>query len=80
MEVNGYQPHNLPFCAELLKSIRSSHSYRLHQDEKTTTKQLFSRELKRKIVCDKLAEVRTKKAFYEEVITGETGLHVVVSI
>ena len=69
MKVNGYQPHNLPFSAELLKNIRSSHSrYRLHQDEKTTAKQLNSRELKRKIVCDELAEVRKKKAFYEEVI------------
>ena len=64
MEVNGYQPHNLPFSAELLKNIGSSNSrYLLHQDEKKTAKQLNSRELKRKIVGDELAEVRKKKDF-----------------
>ena len=73
MRVNGYQPHNIPFTRELVKSVKSSRSrYKQHMEDKSAAKELESSELKRKIVSDELIEVRKKKACYEEVMKQNT--------
>ena len=69
MVVNGYEPHTIPFSHELVKSVKCARTrYQQHLDQESATKQLNSQELKRKIVGEELAEVRKKKACYEEVI------------
>ena len=73
MAVNGYAPHDIPFSYDLVKSIRCAHTrYQQNLEKQSATKQLNARELKRKVVCDELAEVRKKKACYEEVIKQNT--------
>ena len=73
MLVNSYEPHNVPFTHEMVKSVKKARSrYQPYLDEQTTTKQLNAKELKRKIVCNELIEVRKKKACYEDVIKRNT--------
>ena len=49
-----------------LKSARSR--YEQYLDEMAKTKTLNQKELKRKIICDEISEVRKKKSCYEDAI------------
>ena len=73
MTVNGYEPHSIPFSYDLVKSMRCARSrYQQHVEEESAAKVLNARELKRKVVCEELVEVRKKKACYDEVIRQNT--------
>ena len=73
MLVNSYEPHDVPFTYEMVKSVKKARSrYQTYLDEQTATKQFNAKELKRKIVCDELIEVRKKKACYKDVIKQNT--------
>ena len=73
MLANSFEPHNIPFTHEMVKNVKSARSrYQEYLDEQTKHKQLNAKELKRKIVCDELIEVRKKKACYEDCIKQNT--------
>ena len=72
MLVNSYEPHDVPFTHEMVKSVKKARRYQTYLGEQTATKQLNAKELKRKIVCDELIEVRKKKVCYEDVIKQNT--------
>ena len=53
----------------MVKSVKSARGrYQQHMEDQAVTKELDAKELKRKIVSEKLEEVRKKKVAHAEVI------------